>query len=95
MGISCFILVLFVICRFALIEKRKGYVIPVVALLILIDLWSFSRNYVNSQDFANKSVMQRPFQATTADRAILKDSTRYRVFEPRLILRDLLYIVPF
>ena len=79
-----FILVLFVLCRFALIEKRKGYVIPVVALLILIDLWSFSRNYVNSEDFANKSVMQQPFKATAADRAILKDSTRYRVFEPRL-----------
>ena len=79
-----FVVVLYVICRFALIEKRKRYVIPVVALVILIDLWSFSRNYVNSEDFANKSVMQRPFQATVADLAILKDSTRYRVFEPRL-----------
>ena len=79
-----FIVVLFLICRFALIEKRKRYVIPVVALVILIDLWSFSRNYVSSEDFANKSVMQRPFQATAADRVILKDSTRYRVFEPRL-----------
>ena len=28
--------------------------------------------------------MQRPFQATAADRAIQKDTTRYRVFEPRL-----------
>ena len=79
-----FVIVLYVICRFALIEKRKGYVIPMVALVILIDLWSFSRNYVNSEDFANKSVMQHPFQATPADRAILKDSSRYRVFEPRL-----------
>ena len=79
-----FVVMLYVICRFALIEKRKRYVIPFVALVILIDLWSFSRNYVNSQDFANKSVMQRPFQATAADQSILKDSTRYRVFEPRL-----------
>ena len=79
-----FVIALYVICRFALIEKRKPYVIPMVALVILIDLWSFSRNYVNSEDFANKSVMQHPFQATPADRAILKDSSRYRVFEPRL-----------
>jgi hypothetical protein len=79
-----FVIALYLICHFALIEKRKRYVIPVVALVILIDLWSFSSNYVNSEDFANKSVMQRPFQATAADRAILKDSTRYRVFEPRL-----------
>ena len=79
-----FVVALYIICRFALIENRKRYVIPVVALVILIDLWSFSRNYVNSEDFANKSVMQRPFQATAADRVILKDSTRYRVFEPRL-----------
>ena len=79
-----FVVALYVICRLALIEKRKRYVIPVVALVILIDLWSFGRNYVNSDDFANKSIMQRPFQATAADRAILKDTTRYRVFEPRL-----------
>ena len=79
-----FVISLYFICRFALIEKRKRYVIPMVALVILIDLWSFSRNYVNSEDFANKSVMQHPFQATPADRAILKDSSRYRVFEPRL-----------
>ena len=79
-----FVVALYIICRFALIENRKRYVIPMVALVILIDLWSFSRNYVNSEDFANKSVMQRPFQATAADRVILKDSTRYRVFEPRL-----------
>ena len=79
-----FVIALYVICRFALIEKRKRYVIPMVALVILIDLWSFSRNYVNSEDFANKSVMQHPFQATPEDRAILKDSSRYRVFEPRL-----------
>jgi hypothetical protein len=79
-----FIVVLFVIFRYALIEKRKRFIVPIVALVILVDLWSFGRNYVNSEDFANKSVMQRPFQATPADRAILKDSTRYRVFEPRL-----------
>lgn len=79
-----FVVALYVICRLALIEKRKRYVIPVVALVILIDLWSFGRNYVNSDDFVNKSIMQRPFQATAADRAILKDTTRYRVFEPRL-----------
>jgi len=79
-----FVVALYVICRFSLIEKQKRYVIPVLALVILIDLWSFSRNYVNSEDFANKSVMQRPFQTTAADRAILNDSTRYRVFEPRL-----------
>ena len=79
-----FVVALYIICRFALIDKRKGFVIPVIALVILIDLWSFSRNYVNSEDFASKSAMQRPFQATAADRAILKDSTRYRVFEPRL-----------
>jgi len=74
-----FIVVLFVICRFALIEKRKRFIVPIVALVILVDLWSFGRNYVNSEDFANKSVMQRPFQATAADRAIFKDTTRYRV----------------
>ena len=64
-----FVVALYIICRFALIEKLKRYVIIVVALVIHTDLWSFSRNYINNDDFANKSVMQRPFQATAADRA--------------------------
>ena len=79
------VVVLFVICRLALIENLKRFLIPIVALVILIDLWSFSRNYVNSkEDYVNKSEMQRPFSATAADLEILKDTTRYRVFEPRL-----------
>ncbi|MGB0477099.1 MAG: hypothetical protein ACPGHV_02580 [Flavobacteriaceae bacterium] len=79
-----FIVVIYAVCRLAFLDNKKQYVIPIVALVMLIDLWSFGRNYVNSDDFANKSVMQRPFQATAADRAIQKDTTRYRVFEPRL-----------
>jgi hypothetical protein len=79
-----FITIIYAICRLAFVEKRKQYVVPLLALVILFDLWSFGRAYVNSDDFANKSVMQRPFQLTAADRAIQKDTTRYRVFEPRL-----------
>ena len=66
---------LFVVWHFSII---KQLVIPIVAFVVLIDLW-LGRNYVNSDDFANKSVMQRPFQATAADRAIQKDTTRYRI----------------
>ena len=79
-----FIVAIYTVCRLAFVNNKKQFVIPIVALMILIDLWSFGRNYVNSDDFANKSVMQRPFQATAADKAIQKDTTRYRVFEPRL-----------
>ena len=77
-----FVVVLHVICRFALIEKRK----------VCYSSRSFGNSYrlmvIQSQlcqqwDFANKSVMQRPFQATAAD-CDFKRHTRYRVFEPRL-----------
>ncbi len=76
--------ILYLICRIVFWSKYKQYVVPLLALVILIDLWSFGNNYVNSDDFANKSMMQRPFQPTSADRIILADTTRYRVFEPRL-----------
>ena len=52
--------------------------------VLLIDLWGISTRYVHTDAFVPKRIHSRPFVMTPADKAILQDTTRFRVFEPRL-----------
>jgi hypothetical protein len=81
---AAFVFIAFLLCRFVVSTKYKMYVVPALTLLIIIDLWSFDRNYVNQDDFVSKSRIDQPFVATAADLAIQRDTTRFRVFEPQL-----------
>ncbi|WP_031429118.1 YfhO family protein [Flavimarina sp. Hel_I_48] len=56
-------------------------VIAAFAVLILFDLVQVDKRYVNSDDFVAARVVEQPFQATPADTQILRDTTRYRVYE--------------
>ncbi|MGB3773636.1 MAG: hypothetical protein WA951_00110, partial [Leeuwenhoekiella sp.] len=56
-------------------------VICAFAVLILFDLIDVDKRYVNSEDFVSARTLEQPFQATPADSQILKDTTRYRVYE--------------
>ncbi len=49
--------------------------------LILFDLVGVGKRYVDSEDFVRSSVVNQPFQATGADREIMKDDAHYRVFD--------------
>ncbi|MCC8360236.1 YfhO family protein [Salinimicrobium sediminilitoris] len=49
--------------------------------LILFDLVGVGKRYVDSEDFVLSSVVNQPFQATGADREIMKDDAHYRVFD--------------
>lgn len=51
------------------------------AILILFDLVSVDKRYVNNADFVAARLVEQPFQATPADKQILQDTTRYRVYE--------------
>jgi hypothetical protein len=64
-----------------LIKKIKlGMLIPVMAVLILVDMWPVAKRYLNAGDFIPKSLMERPFAMTNADKFILQDKTpSYRV----------------
>ncbi len=53
---------------------KKTYVLPALALLILIDLWAVDRRYLNNDDFVNKRVVNASFAPTPADEAILQDT---------------------
>ena len=50
-------------------------------LLILIDMWSVNRRYLNSESFVRKSVAAVPFTPSVADQIIMKDKDpNFRVF---------------
>jgi hypothetical protein len=60
---------------------KKPVFFIVLGLLILVDMWSVNRRYVNSESFVRKSVAAVPFQATAADQLIMKDKDpNFRVF---------------
>ena len=62
-------------------KLKETQVIIVIAILIVFDLVSVDRRYVNTENFMSARLVEQAFQATPADKEILKDTTRYRVYE--------------
>jgi hypothetical protein len=57
------------------------YVILIVGVLVLADMWTVNKRYLNDDNFARKSKVQVPYQATAADQQILTDTDpNFRVF---------------
>ena len=57
------------------------YVILIVGILVLADMWTVNKRYLNDDNFARKSKIQVPYQATQADQQILRDTDpNFRVF---------------
>ena len=57
------------------------YVILIVGLLVLADMWTINKRYLNDDNFARKSKVEIPYQATAADQQILRDKDpNFRVF---------------
>jgi hypothetical protein len=57
------------------------YVILVVGILVLADMWTVNKRYLNDDNFARKSKIQVPYQVTQADQQILRDTDpNFRVF---------------
>ncbi|MFL2629454.1 MAG: YfhO family protein [Flavobacteriaceae bacterium] len=54
-----------------------------VIAILLIDLIGISNRYIDRSQFVSKINHETPFNISNADLAIKKDTTRYRVFEPR------------
>ncbi len=60
---------------------KKPIFYAALVLLILIDMWSVNRRYLNSDSFVRKNVAAVPFQPTAADQIIMKDlDPDFRVF---------------
>ncbi|QNM85921.1 YfhO family protein [Polaribacter pectinis] len=65
---------------FLLKEKIKQTpVILALAVLILFDLISVDKKYVNESDFKSARKIEKPFTASSADKLILQDKSHFRV----------------
>lgn len=65
---------------------KKAYTKPYILLgaltaIVLIDLFSINRRYVNSENFIEPIPQEEAFAMTEADRYILQDTTDYRVLD--------------
>jgi hypothetical protein len=69
-----------VVLWFCLKNKLKQKLaILALSFLILFDLISVNKNYVNESDFKSSRKVEKPFTASNADKIILKDKTHFRV----------------
>ncbi len=62
-------------------KLKTNLVIITIGALIVFDLVGVNLRYVNSDSFVSKRKMLQPFQATAADKQILKDDGVFRVFD--------------
>jgi hypothetical protein len=60
-------------------KLNRNYTILILAGLILFDLVSVDKRYVNNADFQNAREIDKPFVASEIDKEILKDKSYYRV----------------
>ncbi len=49
------------------------YVLLILGVLILADMWSVNRRYLDQDNFVRKSKLEKPYQPTVADNFILND----------------------
>jgi hypothetical protein len=68
-----------VILGFVYDKLRKDYAMLIIALLIVLDLWTVDKRYLNADRFERPASIQKSFSPGVADAAILKDQTQHRV----------------
>ena len=61
-------------------KKTVGFVVSaLIAVLVLVDLWTVDRRYLNDSNYVNPQQIKEHFAMSAADKAILEDKTNYRV----------------
>ena len=68
-----------VIFAFISEKAKKEYAILIIAFLIVLDLWTVDKRYLDADRFERSSFFQKSFAPTVADAFILKDPTQHRV----------------
>jgi hypothetical protein len=68
-----------VIFAFISEKVKKEYAILTITLLIVFDLWTVDKRYLDADHFERPSVIQKSFAPTAADLFILKDTSQHRV----------------
>lgn len=54
-------------------KLNKNYTILIIGVLILIDMWTVNKRYLNNENFVSKSKIERPYPKSAIDDFILKD----------------------
>ena len=63
-------------------EKLKGqYLLLGLGIVMLIDLWTVGKRYLNEDDFVRARSVEQPFVASPADLQILQDPGHFRVLD--------------
>ena len=67
----------------ALIKKKMNpqFVFITLAVVILFDLWSIDRRYLNNEKFVEKNVLAQQFKPRDVDQLIMRDQSYYRVLD--------------
>jgi hypothetical protein len=68
---------------FFFLKKKlsQNAVVVVFAILLVFDLVSVNREYVNTENFVSARQVDKPYQPTPADLQILKDESHFRVLD--------------
>ena len=68
-----------ILLGFAYNKLRQEYAILIISLLIIVDMWTIDKRYLNDDRFEKPSVIQKSFTPSVADSYILKDPSINRV----------------
>lgn len=60
---------------------NRAVFVCMLSAVMLIDLFSVGKRYVNSENFTRPALDEVTFDKTAADEAILKDTSNYRVYD--------------
>tara|TARA_B100001758_G_scaffold126664_1_gene108958 strand:- start:6100 stop:8475 length:2376 start_codon:yes stop_codon:yes gene_type:complete len=62
-------------------KLKSKYAILIIGLLVLADMWTINKRYLNDSHFVRKSKVEKPYVKTQADQQILRDTDpNFRVF---------------
>jgi hypothetical protein len=62
-------------------KLKENIALVLIGFLVLFDLVSIDKRYLNDDNFVSARKVNEPFQLTEADNNILKDTTHYRVLD--------------
>lgn len=68
--------------------KQHGTILGAIILLIFVDLYGVIDRYIRPELFVSPRQLSQSFPKTAADNKILQDTSRFRVYEPRLGLSN-------
>ncbi len=60
-------------------KLKFNHALLIVGTLILVDMWSVNKRYLNDDNFVQEQKARNPYPATKADKEILKDKGEFRV----------------